>query len=62
MITVTETPIRAVNVEEKIYTPPFLMSQLKFEGHILAIPNNTDKSHFLDYRKKLSYLGFFKIN
>lgn len=47
IITVTEIPLRAVNVEEKIYTPPFLMSQLKFEGHILTIPNNSDKSYFL---------------
>jgi len=60
MITVTETPIRAVNVEEKIYTPPFLMSQLKFEGHILTIPNNSDKSHFLITEKNYHNWHFLK--
>lgn len=60
MITVTETPVRAVNVEEKIYTPPFLMSQLKFEGHILTIPNNSDKSHFLITEKNYHNWHFLK--
>jgi len=39
--------IRAVNVEEKIFTPPFFITNLKFEGDILTIPNLYDKSHFL---------------
>ena len=47
IVTVSEIPVRAVNIEDKIYTPTFLLSQLKFEGSILTIPNNSDKSYFL---------------